>query len=61
MFFTELPDEVRFLQTRLDVLDEKVEGLYALNARIGGLPKNELTLRVDLTENKVASTGGFKH
>ena len=60
LYLRELPDKVRFLQTRLDGLDEKVEGLDALNVQIDKLPTNELTLRVDSIEHKATQVGGFK-
>ena len=53
-------DKLWFLQTRLDGLDEKFEGLDTLNAQIDELPINELTLRVDSLEHKVAQEGSFE-
>ena len=60
LYMRELPDEVIFLWTRLDELDEKVQEIDVLNYQIDGLPINKLTLRVDSIEHKVARTDSFE-
>lgn len=52
LYQRELLDEVKFIQTWLDGLDEKVRDIDTLNGRVDGLPINKLTLRVDSIEHK---------
>ena len=60
LYLRELPDKVRFLQTRLEGLEEEVGEVDALNASVDGLPISELTLRVDLSEHKTTQVGSFE-
>ncbi|TYK02288.1 uncharacterized protein E5676_scaffold18G00960 [Cucumis melo var. makuwa] len=53
-------DEVRFPQTWLEGLEEKVGEVNALNARVDGLPISELALRVDLLKHKTTQVGSFE-
>ena len=47
LYLREFSDKVRFLQTRLEGLKEKVKKIDALNAHVDRLPINELTPRID--------------
>ena len=60
MYLRELSDEVRFLQIRLEGLEEKVREVDASNVRVYGLPISELSLRVDLLEHKTTQAGSFE-
>jgi len=60
LYLREVPDDVRFIQARLEGLDEKVREIDALNARVDALPITELTLRVDSLEHKTTRPGSFE-
>ena len=42
-------------------MDEKVRELDALNAKVDELPMNELMLRIDSIEHKIAQAGSYEH
>ncbi|KAA0057471.1 uncharacterized protein E5676_scaffold216G001550 [Cucumis melo var. makuwa] len=61
LYLAEVPDSVRFLESRLDEIAEKTDTINAVAGRVEGLPIQELLARVDTLEGNVGRTVKYEY
>ncbi|KAA0025805.1 senescence-specific cysteine protease sag39 [Cucumis melo var. makuwa] len=61
LYLVEVPDSIRFLESRLEEIAEKTNMIDAVAGRVEGLPIQELLARVDTLEGTVGRTGSHEH
>jgi len=60
LYLIEVPDQVRFLETRLKEVSEKAGGIDAVAGRLDGMPLKELMTRVSTLEANASRLGSFE-
>ncbi|KAA0066681.1 uncharacterized protein E5676_scaffold384G00030 [Cucumis melo var. makuwa] len=60
LYLVEVPDSIRFLESRLEEIAEKTDMIDAVAGRVEGLPIQELLARVDTLEGTVGRTGSHE-
>ena len=60
LYLVEVPDSIRFLETRLEEISQKVVAINAETGRLDKIPIQELLTRVDTLETKVVRTGNYE-
>jgi len=60
LYLREVPDALRFLETRVQEISEKADGIDAVAGRLDGMPVKELMLRVETLETKAARPSSFE-
>ncbi|TYK09782.1 uncharacterized protein E5676_scaffold127G00720 [Cucumis melo var. makuwa] len=53
LYLVEVPDSIRYLESRLDEISEKIDTIDAVAGRVEGLPIQELLARVDTLETNI--------
>ncbi|TYK28632.1 uncharacterized protein E5676_scaffold2030G00580 [Cucumis melo var. makuwa] len=60
LYLVEVPNSIRFLESRLEEIAEKADTIDAVAGRVKGLSIQELLARVDTLEGKVGRTGSHE-
>ncbi|KAA0025392.1 uncharacterized protein E6C27_scaffold1220G00220 [Cucumis melo var. makuwa] len=55
LYLVEVPDSIRYLESRLDEISEKTDTIDAVAGRVEGLPIQELLARVDTLETNITA------
>ena len=60
LYLVEVPDSIRFYESRLEEITEKTDMIDAVAGRVEGLPIQELLARVDTLEETVGRIGSHE-
>ena len=61
LYLVEVPDSIRYLESRLDEISEKTDTIDEVADRVEGLPIQELLARIDTLEANVERTSNFEY
>ena len=57
----EVPDSIRFLESRLEEITEKTDTIDVVVGRVEGLPIQKLLARVDTLEENIGRTVNYEY
>ncbi|TYK07341.1 uncharacterized protein E5676_scaffold202G00570 [Cucumis melo var. makuwa] len=60
LYLVEVPDSIRFLESRLEEIAEKIDTIDAVAGRVKGLSIQKLLARVDTLEGNIGRTGSHE-
>ncbi|KAA0049646.1 reverse transcriptase [Cucumis melo var. makuwa] len=61
LYLAKVPDSIRFLESRLEEINEKTDIIDAVAARVERLPIQELLARVDTLEGNIGRTVNYEY